>query len=93
MISFPYLRDRFSVPSFFIDVPYEKSEDAVRDVAGQLERLTAFIGDVTGEVITREAVAENVRRSRISGEQYRRYLAMVLISRLENSVGYSVLAI
>jgi len=93
MISFPYLRDRFSVPSFFIDVPYEKSEDAVRDVAGQLERLTAFIGDVTGEVITREAVAENVRRSRISGEQYRRYLAMEKKKRLIDDVTNEMYAV
>lgn len=74
MITFPYLAKKFDVPCFFIDVPYEKSEDAVRDVAGQLERMTQFVQDVTGRRVTREALCEGVRRSRLSAQSYAAYL-------------------
>lgn len=86
MITFPHLRDKFGVPSFFIDVPYEKSEDAVRDVARQLEDMVAFIGNVTGKTISRETVAAAVRRSRLAGESYRSYLRYEAKKRLIDDV-------
>lgn len=86
MISFPHLKETLGVPCFFIDVPYEKSEDAVRGVARQLEDMTAFISDCSGKRITRDAVAQGVRRSRLSAENYRRYLELSASRRLPGNV-------
>ena len=86
MISFPHLKDVFAAPAFFIDVPYEKSEDSVRGVARQLEDMTTFIQDCTGRRVTREAVAEGVRRTRAAAGNYRRYLELERTRRLPDDV-------
>lgn len=75
MVTFPYLAKKFDVPCFFIDVPYEKSEDAVQDVARQLAQMKTFVEDVTHRRVTDEALRAAVRRSRVSAETYLRYLA------------------
>lgn len=74
MITFPYLRRKFDIPHYFIDVPYEKSEDAVQDVAAQLREMKAFIEDITGKKITDELLMETISRSKRTYQNYIRYL-------------------
>lgn len=42
MMTFPYLKERYEIPSFYIDVPYEKNYDSVMYVAKQLRELKNF---------------------------------------------------
>ena len=70
MTSFPYLINRFKIPSFFVEVPYERSEDSVKYVAGQLREMTAFISDVSGKKITDSMLSEALQRSRRTSEYY-----------------------
>jgi benzoyl-CoA reductase/2-hydroxyglutaryl-CoA dehydratase subunit BcrC/BadD/HgdB len=63
MMTFPSLARKFAIPSFFIDVPYEKSEDAVMNVAGQLREMVSFVSDVTGKPIPEETLRVAVGRS------------------------------
>ena len=75
MVTFPHLQQRYGAPCYFLDVPYEKTEDAVQDVARQLRGMVEFVQDVTGRPVTEEALRAGVARSRRSGEQFQRYLA------------------
>lgn len=77
MITFPYLRRKFGVPAFFIEVPYEKSEDSVQDVAKQLREMTKFISDVTGKRIAEDDVKTAVSRSARSAEYYADYCKLM----------------
>ena len=74
MITFPYLQEKLGIPGFCIDVPYERSEEAVADVAEQIRKMTEFIGDVTGRHVTHEALCESVARGWKSALAYRRFL-------------------
>lgn len=75
MLTFPYLQRKYGIPAFFIEVPYEKSEEAVAHVAGRLREMTAFVECMTGRRITEEALRDAVGRSRRAAESYREYLA------------------
>ena len=44
MMTFPYLKQTYELPGFYIDVPYEKNQDSVRYVAGQLQGTEAIPG-------------------------------------------------
>lgn len=74
MITFPYLKRKYNIPSYFIDVPYEKSEEAVRNVALQLREMVTFIEDLTGKEISEEALCERVACSARTAENYLEYL-------------------
>ncbi|MDI6619543.1 MAG: 2-hydroxyacyl-CoA dehydratase family protein [Clostridiales bacterium] len=74
MITFPYLSHKYGIPSYFIDVPYEKSEDAVQNVAKQLKEMSAFVGDMTGRPVTEDALREAVGRSARTVSNYINYL-------------------
>lgn len=41
MMTFPYLQKKFDVPSFFIEVPYEKGPESVTHVASQLREMAS----------------------------------------------------
>jgi benzoyl-CoA reductase/2-hydroxyglutaryl-CoA dehydratase subunit BcrC/BadD/HgdB len=86
MITFPYLEKKFGVPGFFIDVPYDKSEDAVADVARQLRSMKDFVEDVSSRRVTDGALRAAVRRSRLSAESYRRRLDSVASRQLKGDV-------
>jgi len=73
MLTFPYLSPKYGIPSFFIDVPYEKSEDAVRAVALRLKEMCVFVSDVTGRAVTEEALRTVVGRSARTIENYTAY--------------------
>ncbi|MBT7122446.1 MAG: 2-hydroxyacyl-CoA dehydratase [Clostridia bacterium] len=74
MTSFPYLINRFKIPSFFVEVPYERSEDAVQHVAGQLREMVTFISDVSGKKITDNMLQEAMQRSHRTSEYYLEHL-------------------
>ena len=74
MMTFPYLKERYEIPSFYIDVPYEKNYDSVMYVAKQLRELKNFLQDVTGRKITEESVKKAVDKSKIASNNYYRQL-------------------
>lgn len=74
MMTFPYLKRKYGIPGFFIDVPYEKNPEAVDYVAGQLREMTAFLSDMTGKKLTEEILKETVLRSNRSAVNYREHL-------------------
>lgn len=74
MITFPYLSHKYDIPSYFIDVPYEKSEDAVQNVAKQLKEMCAFVADMTGRPVREDALRKAVGRSARTASNYINYL-------------------
>lgn len=63
MITFPYLRDKYKVPSFFLDIPYEKSAVSVSYVAQQLRKMQDFIEEMSGQHISEEKLQQAVHNS------------------------------
>lgn len=76
MMTFPYVKQKEQLPGFYIDVPYEKNEDSVKYVAGQLREMKHFLEDVTGKKIPEEAVKQAVDNSRKAASYYERQLAL-----------------
>lgn len=76
MMTFPYLKQTYETPGFYIDVPYEKNKDAVTYVAGQLRDLKQFLEDITGRKIPEHAVAKAVGNSKKAAENYQKQLAL-----------------
>jgi len=74
MMTFPYLKRKYVIPGFFIDVPYEKNKEAVEYVAGQLREMTVFLSDMTGKAITKEALKDAVNCSNRASLNYQRHL-------------------
>ena len=64
MMTFPYLKEKYSCPGFYIDVPYEKTQSSIKYVANQLKELKHFLEDITEKKITEEAVENAVTNSR-----------------------------
>ena len=60
-LTFRRLADHFRVPHFVLDIPYEQTEESVRDVAAQLREMKRFIEDHTGKAALRAAVARSQR--------------------------------
>ena len=46
MMTFPYLKQTYEIPAFYIDVPYEKNQDSIQYVAGQLREMKQFLEDI-----------------------------------------------
>ncbi|MBO4365847.1 MAG: 2-hydroxyacyl-CoA dehydratase [Eggerthellaceae bacterium] len=74
MITFPHIQAKLGIPGFCIDVPFERSEDAVADVARQIRELVAFVEDQMHVKITEERLCESVVRSHRSARSYRGFL-------------------
>lgn len=74
LITFPYLQRKFDIPGFCIDVPFERSEEAVADVSEQLRAFVDFVQDCTGRRITEDRLRESVARSYASAQCYRSFL-------------------
>jgi len=74
MVTFHHLAASYGVPSFFIEVPYRRSEKAVADVASQLRDLAGFIAAQTGQPIDYGRLTQAVERSRSSIAAYGAYL-------------------
>lgn len=93
MITFPHLQRTFDVPSFFIDVPYERSEDAVHDVACQLEHLVAFISDITGKRIEQRALEDHVAAGQRTAAAYNRFIDAQRTHRLPSDMTSEMYAV
>lgn len=76
MMTFPYLKQNYEVPGFYIDVPYEKNQESIEYVAKQLRELKRFLEDVTGKKIPEEAVKAAVDNSRKAAEYYEKQLLL-----------------
>lgn len=76
MMTFPYLKEKYMIPSFYIDVPYEKNQDSVLYVAQQLREMKKFLEDVNKKEIPEEKVKETVARSQKAAKIYQRQLAL-----------------
>lgn len=74
LMTFPYLKRKYELPGFFIDVPYEKNAEAIHYVADQLREMTQFIQDTTGRQITDQALEEAVSRSNQAAICYQKHL-------------------
>lgn len=76
MMTFPYLKETYDIPGFYIDVPYEKNKDSVVYVAEQLRELKHFLEEVTGKNISEEAVQQAVANSRKASSNYQQQLTL-----------------
>jgi benzoyl-CoA reductase/2-hydroxyglutaryl-CoA dehydratase subunit BcrC/BadD/HgdB len=76
MLTFPFLREHFDVPAFFIDVPYEKSDESVENVATQLREMCDFVTNVTGRRVDDQALRTTLARSKRTLENTRNYLGL-----------------
>ena len=76
MMTFPYLKETYDIPGFYIDVPYEKNKDSVVYVAEQLRELKHFLEEVTGKNISEEAVCQAVANSRKASSNYQQQLTL-----------------
>ena len=77
MMTFPYLKNKYAIPSFFIDVPYEKTKDSVHMVAQSLKEMTVFLQDVAHKTITEDALRQAVISQNQSSADYRRHLSLL----------------
>ncbi len=76
MMTFPYLKEKREIPAFYIEVPWEKNEDAVQYVRGQLVELKTFLCDLTKKTIEDEALADLVAGSNRASADYMRALSL-----------------
>lgn len=76
MMTFPYLKEKYDCPGFYIDVPYEKNQESVKYVADQLRKMKHFLEEVTGKTISEEAVKKAVSNSRKAAANYQQQLAL-----------------
>ncbi len=77
LMTFPYLKEKYKIPGFYIDVPWEKNEDAVHYVADQLRELGVFLSDMTNKPVTDELLMQSLRRSNKATDTYERYLDLM----------------
>ncbi len=77
MMTFPYLKDKYGIPAYFIDVPYEKTKDSLHDLTESLKEMTVFLQDVTGKTITDDDLRLALRRQNRSAAEYRKHIEML----------------
>ena len=68
LITFPHIHEKYGVPAFLIDVPYEKSEVAVADVTRQLREMAVFVEDTTGRTVDADELRELMVREKKAAE-------------------------
>ena len=76
MMTFPNLKQKYQIPGFYIDVPYEKNQDSISYVADQLRELKKFLEDVGGKKISEQSVQRAVANSNEAASYYSRQLAL-----------------
>ena len=76
MMTFPYVKETYDIPGFYIDVPYEKNQESISYVAGQLREMKHFLEDVTGKTISDQAVQQAVTNSRKAADNYQKQLGL-----------------
>ncbi len=62
-LTFRELADYYDIPQYYIDVPADRSRDAVSYVADQFRGLKIFLEDNTGKSLSKERLKENIARS------------------------------
>ncbi len=72
-LTFRRLAELYQVPSFFIDVPMDRTPASVDYVAGQLRELTRFLQTCTGKAIEEAALKERLRCSQRTLENFRAF--------------------
>lgn len=77
MISFPYVIERYQIPSFFVEVPYEQNDEAVHYVAGQLKEMVSFISDTTKKTVSEPELRKAVAAGRRTSQYYLEMLKYV----------------
>ena len=75
-MTFPYLKQKYQIPGFYIDVPYEKNQDSISYVADQLRELKKFLEDVGGKKISEQSVQRAVANSNEAASYYSSQLAL-----------------
>lgn len=53
MMTFPYLKQKNMLPGFFIDIPYDKTEDSVKYVADIIYGLNVSVASKVGALAAR----------------------------------------
>jgi len=64
MLTFKTLADYYGVPSFYVEVPKDRSDASVRLVADELREMKSFVEKCTGQKIDDAAVGKRVERSK-----------------------------
>lgn len=94
VITFRHMAKTLHIPTFFIDVPTKRTEDAVDDVAGQLRNLKKFIEAETQQTISDDDVAAHVAQSAQTAQNFLTYTDLqkdhVLVSDMTSEM-YSAL--
>ncbi|MEE0800009.1 MAG: 2-hydroxyacyl-CoA dehydratase family protein [Gemmiger sp.] len=62
-LTFRKIAQELKIPSFYLDIPYDRDEDAVRDVADQLREFASFLERVTGRHLDKTLLSDAVGRS------------------------------
>lgn len=62
-LTFRRLAQHYDIPCFYVDVPYTRDEDAVREVAVRLRQFADFLSDRTGRPLDEDALKAAVARS------------------------------
>lgn len=63
-LTFRELSDHYGIPQYYLDVPSERSKEAVAYVTEQLRELKTFLEDNSGRSLTEERLRDAVCRSR-----------------------------
>ncbi len=93
MITFPHIQKRFDLPTFFIDVPYERSEESISYVADQMRRMCAFVEEVTGRQISDAALSARVAADARTAASYNRFLDAQRTRRLPSDMTSEMYAV
>lgn len=76
MMTFPYLKQTYEIPAFYINVSYEKNQDSIQYVAGQLREMKQFLEDITHRSITDQAVETAVANSKKAAANFQKQLEL-----------------
>jgi len=76
MITFPFLSNEHAIPRFFLEVPYEVSDESVHFVADRLKEMTSFIEDNAHVKVDEGKLRETVERSRKTISLFGEYLPL-----------------
>ncbi len=62
-LTFRMAADHYGIPHFYLDVPYERSQDSLSYVADQLRELTRFLEEITGQRLEEDKLKKIVATS------------------------------
>lgn len=75
--TFRYISEKYSIPYYIIDVPYEMSRKNITYVASQLKEAVKMMEDCTGKKLNEDklsAIIENENKSKSCMSEYLKYL-------------------